>query len=226
MNSKRGLHNCSTLLESINSSMFLLTRNSFQITQLEASADPNDGLKETWHGWKDLLNKFTIFGRCAVNPVTESEGRAPPSVQGREQSQSQRYPLKRKGEEEERTSETGPQEHPDLLDELQQRDRCIAELRGPTKVPTDNKLETKWGLHEIHMGDSPDFVRARLPVIFCPVERTQIWEIWFFFFLSPESKTSTVTEGSSCYCVLGHRNVCYYLNRSSYCTFLQSIWLK
>lgn len=44
---------------------------------------------------------------------------------------------------EERTSETGLQEHPDLLDELQQRDRCIAELRGPTKKPTDNKLETK-----------------------------------------------------------------------------------
>lgn len=29
------------------------------------------------------------------------------------------------------------------MDELQQRDRCIAELRGPTKEPTDNKLETK-----------------------------------------------------------------------------------
>lgn len=25
-----------------------------------------------WHGRKDLLNKFTIFRRCAVNPVTES----------------------------------------------------------------------------------------------------------------------------------------------------------
>lgn len=108
-------------------------------------------------GRKDLLHIFTIFRRCAVKP--------PSLNQSRERRKSQRYPLKRRGEAE-RTSKTGPQEHPDLLDELQQRDRCIAELRGPTK-------ETKWGLHQIHRGDSPDSGRARLPVIFCTIERTE-----------------------------------------------------
>lgn len=81
------------------------------------------------------------FARSIRN--LEAPRRKTPSLgQSREQSKSQRYPLKRRGEAE-RTRKTGPQEHPDLLDELQQRDRCIAELRGPTKEPADNKLETK-----------------------------------------------------------------------------------
>lgn len=72
-------------------------------------------------------------------------------------------------------SEGGLSEQPDpRLDNLQLRDRCMVQLRGLTKEQTQNMLETKWGLCEIHWRESPDFERARLHKIFHKTDRTQI----------------------------------------------------
>lgn len=61
------------------------------------------------------------------------------------------------------TSKGGLSEQPEpRLDNLQLRDRCMVQLRGLTKEQTENMLETKWGLCEIHWRDSPDFETARL----------------------------------------------------------------